>query len=350
MVRIGRRVAALCGTALVGMALVSCGNSESSADASASTGTSGKEGEQVVVGLITKTNTNPYYIAMLEGAREEASNLGYKLLEGSGQSTTDISGQITAMQNMISAGASGILVSSSDSKALLPTIQQARDKGILVIAVDAPVTPADAVDALFATDNFEAGQVIGQWAAASMKDQELKIAMLDDQPGSGAGVLRHNGFLAGLGADVSASDTELADDPRIVCSGDTSGDQTKGQSVMESCLQKDPDINLVYSINEPAGLGAAKALATAKKSNVPIVSVDGGCTGVKGVESGELSATAQQYPLKMAVDGLRAVSQFLEDGTKPAAYVNTGVNLITAEPASGVDSKPVSFGLDNCWG
>ena len=73
---------------------------------------------------------------------------------------------------------------------------------------------------------------------------------------------------------------------------------------MENCLQKNPDINLVYTINEPAARGAYTALkAAGKEKDVLIVSVDGGCTGVKDVKAGKIAATSQQYPLKMAADG-----------------------------------------------
>ena len=125
---------------------------------------------------------------------------------------------------------------------------------------------------------------------------------------------------------------------------------------MENLLQKDPSITLVYTINEPAASGAYQALkAAGRDKDVTIVSVDGGCPGVQAVKDGQIGATSQQYPLKMAQQGVEAVSQFAKDGTQPAPtggkdFTDTGVTLITDQPQSGVDSKDTTFGAQNCWG
>jgi fructose transport system substrate-binding protein len=120
---------------------------------------------------------------------------------------------------------------------------------------------------------------------------------------------------------------------------------------METCLQKSPDINLVYTINEPAAAGAYTALKNAGKAGkVTIVSVDGGCAGVRNVKAGVIAATSQQYPLKMASRGVQAVVNYAKTGKKVSGYTDTGVNLITAKPVAGVPSKGLAFGLANCWG
>ncbi|MEA2227000.1 MAG: fructose transport system substrate-binding protein, partial [Solirubrobacteraceae bacterium] len=240
----------------------------------------------------------------------------------------------------------------NDTKAIVPTLAKARAKGILVIALDTPTNPQTAVDALFATNNFNAGQLIGKYAKAAMAGKTAKIATLDLEPGISVGILRHNGFLSGFGAAQATQDTANAvNAPSVVCSNDTNGNQAKGQTAMENCLQKDPSINLVYTINEPAEAGAYTALkAAGKEKDVMIVSVDGGCDGIKAVQAGQIAATSQQYPLKMASQGVDAVVAFAKDGTKPSGYTDTGVNLITAKPVSGVESKDVAFGTANCWG
>jgi fructose transport system substrate-binding protein len=155
--------------------------------------------------------------------------------------------------------------------------------------------------------------------------------------------LRHDGFLQGFGirhGDVS-----------IVCSQDTQGNQAKAQTAMENCLQRAPDVNVVYTINEPAAAGAYQALKSAgKEKAVLIVSVDGGCAGVKNVKAGIIAATAQQYPLKMASLGVDAGVEYARTGHKAAGYIDTGVTLITDKPRPGVDSKDTTFGMDACWG
>jgi fructose transport system substrate-binding protein len=327
------RVAAC--TGIAALTLTACG----SGSGSASTGS----GKGVKVGLITKTDTNPFFVKMKEGAEKAAKENGVQLTTAAGKFDGDNAGQITAIENMVASGVKGILITPSDSKAIVPAIQKARDKGVLVIALDSPTEPQSAVDALFATNNFKAGQLIGEYAKAAMKGKQAKIATLDLAPGVAVGVQRHDGFLKGFG--VSAKD------PSVVCSQDTGGDQAKGQTAMENCLQKAPGINVVYTINEPAALGAYTALkAKGREKDVLIVSVDGGCTGTKAVKDGKIAATSQQYPLKMAAEGVKAVATYAKNGKKASGYTDTGVTLITDKAQAGVTSKDTAFGLENCWG
>jgi fructose transport system substrate-binding protein len=322
----------------VGVLLAACsGGSASSAPASGATG-------QVIVGLITKTDTNPFFVKMKEGAQAKATELGVKLLTGAGAKDGDNAGQVTALENMVNAGAKGILITPSDTKAIVPSIQKARDKGVVVIALDTATDPQSAVDA---------GLLIGQWAKGFMAGKTPVIATLDLQPGITVGAQRHNGFLQGYGlvSGIDPTSTDLATNAAVVCSLDTHGDQTEGQTAMENCLTKNPNINLVYTINEPAAFGAYTAIKAAGKDNaITIVSVDGGCQGVQGVVDGKIAATSQQYPLKMASLGVQALFDYATKGTKPSGYTDTGVTLITDKAQTGVDSKDSAYGVANCWG
>jgi len=305
-----------------------------------------------VIGLITKTDTNPFFVKMKEGAQAAAKEQGAKLLSAAGKQDGDNAGQVTAIENMIAGGAKTILITPNDSKAIVPAIKKAQEKGVMFIALDSPADPADATDALFATDNYKAGELIGQYAKAAAAGKAPKIATLDLFPGHPVGAQRHNGFMKGFGLQAAdAKSNELSKSAEIVCSADSFGDQAKGQTAMENCLQKNPDINIVYTINEPAAAGAYQALkAAGKEKGVIIVSVDGGCAGVRNVKSGVIAATSQQYPLKMAAMGVAAGVQYAKDGKKVKGYTDTGVTLITDKPMAGVESKDTKFGTDMCWG
>jgi len=299
--------------------------------------------QQPTVGLITKTETNPFFVKMKQGAEAAAKADGAKLMSAAGKFDGDNAGQMTAIENMVTAGAKAILITPSDTKAIVPAIKKARAAGVLVIALDTPTDPQDATDALFATDNFKAGVLIGEYAKAAMAGKKAKIATLDLAPGITVGQLRHDGFLKGFGIKEG--------DPMIVCSQDTQGDRAKGQTAMENCLQKAPDINVVYTINEPAAAGAYQALkAAGKEKGVLIVSVDGGCEGVRNIQAGVIAATSQQYPLKMAQLGVDAGVAYAKTGKKVSGYTDTGVTLITDKPMKGVDSKDTKFGSSACWG
>lgn len=296
-----------------------------------------------IIGLITKTETNPFFVKMREGAAQAAAARNAKLMTAAGRFDGDNASQVTALENMVAAGAKAILITPSDTKAIVPAIRKARAAGVLVIALDTPTDPEDAADALFATDNLKAGLLIGRYVKAAMAGRTARIATLDLAPGITVGRLRHDGFLQGYG--IKEGDSSL------VCSADTQGDQAKAQTAMENCLQRSPDINVVYTINEPAAAGAHRALRAAGRArNVLIVSIDGGCAGVGNVKAGILAATSQQYPLRMAALGVEAAVEYAKTGKKVSGTVDTGVTLITDTPMKGVESRDTAFGMDACWG
>lgn len=310
--------------------------------------------------LITKTDTNPFFVKMKEGATAKAKELGIELKAYAGKIDGDSESQVAAIESCIADGAKGILITASDTAGIVPAVKKARDAGLLVIALDTPLEPADSADATFATDNLLAGELIGKWAAATLGDKakDARIAFLDLTPSQPTvDVLRDQGFMKGFGIDTKdINKIGDEDDARIVGHDVTNGNEEGGRKAMENLLQKDPSINVVHTINEPAAAGAYQALkAVGMETNVLIVSVDGGCPGVKNVEAGVIGATSQQYPLMMAALGVEAIKKFADTGEKPSptegkTFIDTGVALVTAKPAQGVESIDVKEGLAKCWG
>jgi len=330
--RVPRRLVAMGGAMLLlGLGLAACGD----------------DTERVTVGLITKQEDNPFWVTMREVAQDTADDNNVELLTATGESDVDVDAQVDALEQMTEDGADGILIAPTDSEDVVPAIEAAREEGVIVIAVDTPTEPESAVDALFATDNFAAGELIGQYARARADEEGIEpaIAMLDLAPGIASGQLRREGFLEGFGIPE--------DDPQIVGSVDTEGDEDKGRAAMEELLTSNEDINIVYTVNEPVAFGAIDALEEAGTSmdDVIVVSVDGGCDAIKnGVRPGSIDATAQQYPENMAREGVLAIAEAARGGDEPSGYLDTGLRLITGDPVADVPSEDVPFGVRNCWG
>jgi len=320
--------------------------------------------DKVAVALITKDSINPFFVAMQEGAKKAAKENDVDLSVGAGKQDGDEEGQIQLIEDAIAAGDDGILI-TPNGPGVNTAIKKARDAGLYVIALDTPPDPADTVDITFATDNFKAGELIGQWAAKSMAGKDVVIALLDlfDDKVVSVDYNRDQGFLTGMGIDVkneakngdeAATGTYTGGKYTIACNEPTNGAQPDGKTAMERCLAKNPNINLVYSINEPAGIGASEALAAAGKK-ATIVSVDGGCLGVSKVADGTLAATSQQYPLKMAQLGVAAIAKIAKGGEKPDTspgldFFDTGTALVTDTPADGVESITSDEASKICWG
>lgn len=352
--------------ALTGIAALALGTAACNRESSTSSGSGGEK--TVGVTLITKDSTNPFFVAMQKGAQADASKNNVKLTVASGKQEGDDQGQITAIENAIARGDKGILITPM-STGVNAAIKKARDKGLYVIALDTPPDPADTVDITFATDNRLAGKLGGQWAAAQLDGKKATIALLDlfNDKIVSVDYNRDQGFLEGMGIDVKNGKKNgdeaktgtysggKGGDYEIVCNEAGNGAEDGGRNAMEKCLAKNKNINVVYTINEPTAVGANAAMKAAGVSGATVVSVDGGCAGVKSVKDGVIGATAQQYPLKMATMGMEAVAKIARGGEKPKVtegldFFNTGVALVTDKKVGGVDSISSDEGAKICWG
>jgi fructose transport system substrate-binding protein len=303
----------------------------------------GPAGGPLLIGVVTKTETNPFFVKLREAAAARAHQRGAEVIALAGRFEGDSEGQVTAIESLVSKGVRGILVTPSNSSAILGAVKRARDKGILVTALDTATEPADAVEGTFATDNREAGRLQGAWLRAALAGRAAKVVMLNGTPGSTVDTARRNGFLQGFGIQDG--------DAAIVGRADAYGDQAKAQAAMENLLQAHPDVTVVYTINEPTARGAYAAIAArGKQGAILIGSIDGGCGGVADVKEGRLGATVMQFPKKMAEEGVDAVLEYARTGKRPVGFVDTGAVLITDRPQPGLAAENTAFGLASCWG
>jgi len=380
----GRAFAAVAVAGVLSVTLAACSSGSSSTESSAApadtaaasdAASAPAAGGDIAVSLITKDSTNPFFVAMQNGAKQAAEKLGVQLTVASGKEEGDDAGQIAAIENAVAQGQKGILITPM-SVNVNDAISKARAAGLYVIALDTPTDPPDVVNITFATDNCLAGEAIGQWSAGKLNGAKAIIAELvifNDRVVS-VDYCRANGFLKGMGIDIKdltimgdedatgSYTTGAGGDYEIVCLEATGANEEGGRKGMETCLSKNPDINVVYTINEPTAFGAAAALEAAGKAigkDVIIVSVDGGLAGVEAVKAGQIQATSQQYPLRMAALGVQAIYDIVNSGTKPentsadGTFFDTGVTLCTDDPMETVTAAPqesAQYCIDNAWG
>lgn len=335
----------------------------------ANTGGGAGTSEEIGISLIVKTTTNPFFVSMQEAAESAAEEQGVNLTLAAGTEDGDEDTQIQAIENAISRGDQGILI-TPNGPAVLDAVQQARDAGIYVIALDTAPDPTDAVDITFATNNFDAGQSIGEWAAAQLDGKPAVIALIDlfDDTVVSVDYNRDQGFLTGMGIDTADETVNGDEEPTGTYSGGSGGQYTivgnaasngaedGGRTAMETLLSQNSDINVVYTINEPAAFGAYQALEAAGiAEDTILVSVDGGCAGVSQVADGTIGATAQQYPSEMAQRGMEAIVKLVESGDKPQVseglnFYDTGSALVTDTPVDGLESITSKEAAAICWG
>lgn len=357
-----RRAATVGVAVAAAVTLAACGSSASSGGASSG----GSSGGAVGVSLILKTLTNPYFVAMESDAKTAATKDGVTLTVAAGNKDGDTQTQIAAVDNAIARGDKGILI-TTNGDAVNAALNQARQAGLFVIALDTAPNPASTADVTYATDNEQAGKLIGQYAAAQLAGKPAVIAMLDlfNNQVVSVDIQRDHGFLEGMGINPGSA-TENGQEAKsgsysggtytIACHQPTQGAVDGGRTAMENCLSANPDINIVYAINEPAGEGGFNALqAGGKASQAKIYAIDGSCAGLKLVGTGEFAADATQYPGKMAGLGVDGIAQLAKGGAKPTStngksFFDTGTMLVASQPAASLTVQSPTDAASACWG
>ena len=315
-------------------------------------GGSSAGGDTIHVTIITKDPSDPFWVAMIDGAKKEAENENVQITVAAGKDQSDSDGQIEAIENATARGDDAILI-ANNGPAVNDAIKKAQDAGLLVLALDTPFSPPDLATATYATDNFAAGQEIGKWTAGTLDGQKAVIAMIDLFADKVVSVdfPRDQGFLDGMGlelndpekiGDEAETGAYSGGDYEIACHEYSNGAQDGGRTATEKCLSLNPNINVVYTSNTAAGLGAYEALKAANSSAL-LLSINGACEDINTVAEGKFPAASQQFPGKMGSEGVKAAVKFVREGVKPETsnadgFIDTGVELVTDQPVDGLDS------------
>jgi len=147
----------------------------------AASATTSSKSATIKVGLITKDATNRVLRQDARRSETGGDEAGRKAqLCRPGRAAPTNASQIAAIENMTTAGVKGILITVADGKAENAAIAKARKRGVIVIALDTPTVPPSATNALYATNNFNAGVLIGKYARAATKGKKVTIAMIDE--------------------------------------------------------------------------------------------------------------------------------------------------------------------------
>jgi len=362
-----RRVPAVGAIAAVTAAALVVGACSSSSKKGGGAGGTGASGKKVGITLVLKTLTNPYFVTMQKDAQDEAAKDNVNLTVAAGNSDGDTQTQIAAIDNAISRGDKGILI-TTNGDAVNAALNQAKQAGMFIIALDTALNPANTADITFATDNEQAGKLIGQYGAAKLAGKKAVIAMLDlfNNQVVSVDIQRDHGFLEGMGIDpgsktVNGKEAKTGSysgggSYEIACHQPTQGAVDGGRTAMENCLSANPNINVVYTINEPSARGAYAALkAAGKQAGVLVLTIDGSCQGLTDVTGGTFTADSVQYPGKMASLGVSSIAKLARGGAKPSVtsgkdFFDTGTALVAKDAVSGVTSQTADQAKSACWG
>ncbi|HEV7657841.1 MAG TPA: ABC transporter substrate-binding protein [Mycobacteriales bacterium] len=247
---------------------------------------------QATVGFSqSEKEANPFRIAETQSIKDEASKLGVKKLLTT-NANSQLSKQISDIQDMINQGAQALIVAPLNSDGLEPALNAAKAKKIPVLTIDRKInaTACDTYVAFLGSNFVEQGKKAAQQMSTAMGGKG-KVAILLGSSGNNVTTDRTKGFV----------DELKASSPGITVVAQQTGDfaRDKGQTVMEQIIAAQPGITGVYAENDEMALGALVALKSAGKTpgkDVQVVSVDGTRNAVQKIVDGEMAAVVESNP------------------------------------------------------
>ncbi len=198
---------------------------------------------------------------------------------------------------------------------------EARRKKVPVIIVDAPVSDPELVLCQVASDNIEAGRLAAE--ALAKVNPKAHVVILHHSINK-ACIDRVDGFKKALSQhpEMTILDTQ-----------EVTGTAETGRPVMRDFLGRFPDLNAVFTINDPSAFGAISAIESAGKlGNVTVVTVDGSREAVAVIKAGKLHSTSAQFPREIGKTAVEIIYQHLAGKPVPNE-IKIPVKLITRENA-----------------
>jgi ribose transport system substrate-binding protein len=246
------------------------------------------------IGLSLLTLTNPFFNVIADTMTEEAAKHGYEVIAVSGE--FDVAKQRNQVKDFIVQRVVAIVLTPCDSKAIGPAIKEANEAGIPVFTADIACL-AEGVDVVchVATDNYQGGRLAAQ-AMIEALDGKGKVAIID-HPEVESVILRTKGF------EEEMAEANERPDVDIEILGKWPGGAVPDRSfrTTQDVLQRHPDLDGIFAINDPTAFGAIAALEKAGKiGRVKLIAFDGQPEGKQAIKEGKIYADPIQFPDKIA--------------------------------------------------
>ena len=265
----------------------------------------------------TEDGTNDFWTSLISGTRMAAQECGASLTILAPEREQDVERQNEFLAEAIEENPDAILFSPSSFDASDELLQEAKEKGIKITFIDS-YTESNIQDMTVATDNLEAGKLLGEYAR-TLLNENSRIAIVSHVKGVSTAVEREQGFREGLG-DYNKNVVEV-----VYCNSLFD----KASQLTEALIEKYPDLEMVAGMNEYSAVGAARAVQKCgKEGGIQVVGVDSSQEAVQLMEKGVFKGIVVQKAFKMGYLGVMETVRMLK-GKPYDENVNSGCQLVT---------------------
>ncbi len=270
------------------------------------------------VAVVISTLNNPWFVVLGETAKARAIELGYDATIFDSQN--DTGKEAAHFENLIAAGYKAVLFNPTNADGSIANVRKAKAAGIPVFCIDREINATDAAVSQLLSDNYSGAVKVGE-SFVQQVGQTGEYVELLGLVGDNNTWNRSKGF---------HSVTDRFPGLKMVAQQSADFDRAKALEVMESILQKNPNIKAVFCGNDAMAMGAYQALVAAKKdTQVKVFGFDGADDVVKLIAEGKIAATGMQFPKNMARQAAELADQYINGKRDFQQKVPVQVDLVT---------------------
>lgn len=277
------------------------------------------------IALVMKSLANEFFVTMADGARahQAAHASQYELLVNGIRNESDIAQQVALVEQMVAQGVSAIVIAPADSRALVPALRRAQDRGIVVINIDNELDDETLQAAglripFVGPDNRAGARAVGEVVAAKLTAGDA-VAILEGIPTAFNAQQRRRGF----------EEAMRAANLRVVAVQSARWEQDVANTVAAALLREHADLKAILASNDNMALGAAAAIRQAGKTDDVLVAGFDNIAAVQQlIRDGRIVATADQHGDQLAVYGIEAALAILNKAAPPGDR-RTPVDVVT---------------------
>ena len=272
------------------------------------------------IAVVVSTLNNPWFVVLGDAAKARAIALGYDATVFDSQN--DTAKEAAHFENLIARGYRAVLFNPTDADGSVANVKKARAAGVPVFCIDREINSTEAATAQLLSDNYSGCIALGQHFV-KVVGKEGKYAELLGLVGDNNTWNRSKGF---------HSVVDRFPGLKMAAQQSADFDRAKALEVMESILQKHPDLNAVFCGNDAMAMGAYQALVSAgKAAQVKVFGFDGADDVVKLIAEKKIAATGMQFPKLMAARAAEFADAYLKGKRDFPQKIPVKVDLVTPE-------------------
>ena len=310
---------------MLSLLVAACGGGGDSEDGGEGSGESDGGGGPQNVGVILKALDNPFFVAMEEGVRATAEDLGIEAQVQAAAQAEDTSGQASELDSLAAQDFPCYVANPISGTNLIQPLGSISQNDTPIVNIDSPVDQEAAdqagvnINTYIGSDNVEAGRIAGE-RMIELLDEGAPVALINGISGNVTGEDRLRGFEQAVEGQLE-----------IVQRAPANFQRQRALTVATDVLRANPDLEGFFVANDQMALGVATAVRDAgRQDEVEIIGVDGIEPALQAVEEGRISATVAQYPWAMGRMGVQACVQ-AANGEELPDNVDAPIQLVNQD-------------------